>query len=98
MINKGDTKMAKIAFVGFGEVNTPADIIIRKCKAAEDRLNAILAKYDLYTYPEEPTAFDTFLAETLEAASIGLVKWIGGGSLVDWILSPVRNLFNSIFG
>ncbi|MBE6632689.1 MAG: hypothetical protein E7623_08370, partial [Ruminococcaceae bacterium] len=30
--------MSKIAFVGFGEVNTPADIIIRKCKAAEEGL------------------------------------------------------------
>ena len=28
--------MAKIGFVGFGEVNTPVDVIIRKCKAAED--------------------------------------------------------------
>jgi len=32
--------MAKIGFVGFGEVNTPVDVIIRKCKAAEDALKA----------------------------------------------------------
>ncbi len=30
--------MIKAAFVGFGEVNTPADIIIRKCKDAEASL------------------------------------------------------------
>ncbi|MBQ3562639.1 MAG: hypothetical protein IJA13_03735, partial [Clostridia bacterium] len=30
--------MSKIAFVGFGEVNTPIDIIVNKCKAAEDSL------------------------------------------------------------
>lgn len=30
--------MSKIAFVGFGEVNTPIDIIINKCKAAEESL------------------------------------------------------------
>lgn len=30
--------MIKAAFVGFGEVNTPADIIIRKCKAAAESL------------------------------------------------------------
>ena len=78
-----------------GEEVLAATIVdAEKCKAAEDRLNAILAKYDLYTYPEEPSAFDTFLAETLEAASIGLVKWIGGGSLVDWILAPIRNMFS----
>ena len=30
--------MVKAAFVGFGEVNTPVDIIIRKCQAAEEAL------------------------------------------------------------
>ena len=30
--------MIKAAFVGFGEVNTPADIIVRKCKAAAESL------------------------------------------------------------
>lgn len=30
--------MAKIGFVGFGEVNTPVDVIMRKCKAAEEAL------------------------------------------------------------
>ena len=30
--------MSKTAFIGFGEVNTPIDIIINKCKAAEEAL------------------------------------------------------------
>ena len=30
--------MSKIAFVGFGEVNSPIDIIVNKCKAAEESL------------------------------------------------------------
>lgn len=30
--------MSKVAFVGFGEVNTPIDIIVNKCKAAEESL------------------------------------------------------------
>ena len=30
--------MVKAAFVGFGEVNTPVDIIVRKCQAAEASL------------------------------------------------------------
>lgn len=30
--------MSKIGFVGFGEVNTPVDVIIRKCSAAEKAL------------------------------------------------------------
>lgn len=69
-----------------------------KVQAAEDRLNAILAKHGKYTYPEEPSATDEFLADALEGASKGLVDWLGGGSLVDWILSPVRNLIGKIFG
>ncbi len=32
--------MEKTAFIGFGEVNTPRDIIVRKCKAAEEALLA----------------------------------------------------------
>ena len=30
--------MAKVAFVGFGEVNTPAELIVNKCAAAEAAL------------------------------------------------------------
>lgn len=67
-------------------------------KAAEDRLNAILAKHDKYTYPEEPSKIDVFFENALEKASKGLVDWIGGGSIVDWILSPARNLVNGIVG
>lgn len=32
--------MAKVAFVGFGEVNTPKDIIVRKCAGALEALKA----------------------------------------------------------
>ena len=32
--------MVKVAFVGFGEVNTPREIIVDKCKAAEAGLLA----------------------------------------------------------
>lgn len=64
-----------------------------KVQKAEDELNAILSKYGKYTYPEEDSDFDIFLENTLEKASSGLVKWLGGGSLVDWMLSPLRGLF-----
>lgn len=69
-----------------------------KTAAAEEKLNAILAKYGKYTYPEEPSAMDEFFADALEGASKGLVDWLGGGSLVDWILSPIRSLFADILG
>ena len=32
--------MAKVAFVGFGEVNTPVELIVGKCAAAEQALRA----------------------------------------------------------
>ena len=32
--------MSKTAFIGFGEVNTPIEIIIKKCRAAEEGLKA----------------------------------------------------------
>lgn len=69
-----------------------------KVKEAESTLNAVLAKHGKYTYPEEPSAADEFFGEALEKASKGLVDWLGGGSLVDWVLSPVRNLVGKIAG
>ena len=83
----------------FGEAVINASVVdVEKVKAAEDRLNAILAKYDLYTYPEEPSDMDIFLEDALEGTSKFLVDTIGGGSVVDWVLSPVRNLAGKIFG
>ncbi len=69
-----------------------------KIKEAEDELNAVLAKYGMYTYPEEPSGAEKFFGEALEGTSKFLVDTIGGGSLVDWILSPARNLIGKIFG
>ena len=37
--------MAKIGFVGFGEVNTPVDVIVRKCSAAEAALMGSFAEH-----------------------------------------------------
>ncbi len=86
------------AAIAQGEKVLAASIVdAEAAKAAEDRLNAILAKYNLYTYPEEPSATDVFFADALEGASKGLVDWLGGGSIVDWVLSPVRNLIGNIF-
>ncbi len=69
----------------------------KKFKEVEDEINAVLAKYGMYSYPEEPSKFDTFLANTMEGTSKFLVNTIGGGSVVDWILSPARNLLGKIF-
>lgn len=68
-----------------------------KVQAAEDRLNAILAKYGKYSYPEEKSGTEEFFTNLAESASKGLVNWLGGGSLVDWLLSPIRGVFAGIF-
>lgn len=106
--DKGEVTLAEgdreelVAAIAEGETVLAATVVDAEAtKAAEDRLNAILFKYTEFTgftYPEEPSATDIFFEDALESASKGLVDWIGGGSLVDWILSPVRNLFNGIFG
>ena len=36
--------MVKAAFVGFGEVNTPYDIIVKKCADAEAALTAAICR------------------------------------------------------
>ena len=87
------------AAIAQGEAVLAASVVDAEAvKAAEDRLNAILAKHGMYTYPEEPSAFDTFLADTMEGTSKFLVDWLGGGSIVDWILSPARSLVDGIAG
>ena len=77
-----------------GEAVISATVVdAAKVKAAEDRLNAILAKYDLYTYPEEPSKFDIFLDDSMKNLSKFLVGWLGGGNLIDWVFSPITKLF-----
>ncbi len=87
------------AAIAQGEAVLAASVVDAEAvKAAEDRLNAILAKHGMYSYPEEPSAFDTFLADTMEGTSKFLVDWLGGGSIVDWILSPARSLVDGVVG
>ena len=87
------------AAIAKGEEVLKATVVDQeKFKEAEDELNAVLAKYGKYSYPEEPSGFEVFLGNALEGTSKFLVDTIGGGSLVDWILSPARNLLGKIFG
>ena len=83
------------SFPAVGRITSRGATVVdaAKVKAAEDRLNAILAKYDLYTYPEEPSKFDIFLDDSMKNLSKFLVSWLGGGNLIDWVLSPVTKLF-----
>lgn len=56
-----------------------------KAQAAEERLNNILVKVGYMDPPEEPSAINGVLDTVMEKISWGLVKLLGGGSLVDAI-------------
>ena len=48
--------MSKVAFLGFGEVNTPVDVIVRKCEAAV----AALKEEGLEFYIKSPGSSSKF--------------------------------------
>ena len=73
----------KIAFAGFGEVNTPIDIIVRKCKAACDSLLAkcdeVVSCYpirDDYEEVDVNRAIDTFRGKDFDALVLCVAGWI----------------------
>ncbi|MBR5140260.1 MAG: hypothetical protein IKV16_04315 [Clostridia bacterium] len=75
--------MAKIAFVGFGEVNTPADIIIRKCKAAEEGLKKegldLISVYpvtDDYEEKDIKKAIAALENQSFDALVVCIAGWI----------------------
>lgn len=75
--------MAKIGFVGFGEVNTPVDVIIRKVKAAEEALKAegldLISVYpvaDDYEETQVKGAVEALSKESFDALIICVAGWI----------------------
>ncbi len=75
--------MNKIAFVGFGEVNTPADIILRKCTAAEAALKAegldLISVYpvtDDYEEKDIQKAKDALAGKDFDALVVCIAGWI----------------------
>ena len=73
-----------------------------RVEAAEKRLNEILHKIGAEGYEniesDEPTVMDTVFQSVTYAMSKASLFLLGGGSLVDRILTPVRWLINTIFG
>lgn len=71
-----------------------------RAEAAEKRLIAILCKVGAEGYdnpePEEPSPVDPILEDITYAMSRGSLFLCGGGSLVDRLLSPIRNLIELI--
>ena len=75
--------MAKIGFIGFGEVNTPVDVIIRKCAAAENALKdeglelvSVYPVADDYEETQVKSAVDTLSKESFDALVVCVAGWI----------------------
>ena len=75
--------MNKIAFVGFGEVNTPAEIILKKCTDAEKALKdegldlvSIYPVTDDYEEKDIKKALDALEGQDFDALVICIAGWI----------------------
>ena len=75
--------MSKIAFIGFGEVNTPAEIIVNKCKAAEEGLKKegldLISVYpvtDDYEEKDIKKALSALEGKDFDALVVCIAGWI----------------------
>lgn len=75
--------MSKVGFVGFGEVNTPVEVIIRKCKAAAEALEKegldLVKVYPVADDYEEKQVNDAVAAlkkEEFDALVLCVAGWI----------------------
>ena len=75
--------MAKIGFVGFGEINTPVDVIIRKCSAAAEALKSegldLVTVYpvaDDYEETQVKSAVEALAKESFDALVVCVAGWI----------------------
>ncbi len=75
--------MTKIAFAGFGEVNTPIDIIVKKCKSASEALAGagveVISHYpirDDYEEKDVRGAIEYFKDKDFDALVLCIAGWI----------------------
>ena len=75
--------MSKVAFLGFGEVNTPVDVIVRKCSAAEAALKAegldLVSVYpiaDDYEEKDVAKAVEALKGQEFDAVVVCIAGWI----------------------
>lgn len=75
--------MSKVAFLGFGEVNTPVEVIVRKCAAAEAALKEegldLVSVYpiaDDYEEKDIAKAVDALKGENFDAVVVCIAGWI----------------------
>lgn len=75
--------MSKVGFVGFGEVNTPIDIIIKKCSAAADGLEKegldlvkVFPVTDDYEEKDIKHAIEVLKSEEFDSLVVCIAGWI----------------------
>lgn len=81
--------MSKAAFIGFGEVNTPADIIVRKCAKAEQDLRAagldLISVYpvtDDYEEKDIQKALHVLSGQEFDVLIICIAGWIPSHAVI----------------
>lgn len=89
--------MAKAAFVGFGEVNTPAELIVNKCAAAEKALLAeglevfsVFPVTDDYEEKDVKKAIAALQGEDFDVLVLCVAGWIPTHAVVK-VTEPFRH-------
>ena len=96
--------MSKTAFIGFGEVNTPIDIIIKKCRAAEEGLKAegldLVSVYpvtDDYEEEDVKKARAALEGQDIDCLVICIAGWIPAHAVVK-VTEKYRHLPMVLWG
>ncbi|MBQ8605227.1 MAG: hypothetical protein IJ408_00680, partial [Clostridia bacterium] len=96
--------MSKIAFIGFGEVNTPKDVIIKKCTEAEAALKAegldLISVYpvaDDYEETDIKNCLDALAGKEFDALVLCIAGWIPTHAVVK-ITEQYRHLPMVLWG
>ena len=96
--------MGKIAFVGFGEVNTPKEVIIKKCEAAEKslikeglELVSVYPVTDDYEEKDIAAALEKLAGKDFDAMVVCIAGWIPTHAVVK-ITEQYRHLPMVLWG
>ncbi len=98
------SKAVKAAFIGFGEVNTPIDIIVNKCQEAEKRLldagvelTSVYPITDDYEEKDIAKALDALKGKDFDSLVICIAGWIPTHAVVK-ICEQYRHLPMVLWG
>ena len=96
--------MNKIGFIGFGEINTPVDVVVRKCKAAAEALKEEgLDLYEVYPVADDyeetqiKAALDKLAGTDLDALVLCVAGWIPTHAVIK-ITEQYRHLPMVLWG